>query len=112
MSDDDRREWLKNAGVLQVQLQGVSTPLYLTAKVFKSGSVGWFLSQKAVVGEIPCQVNLCITGIKTKRETVQKGTGTNGTVPSEEPQTPQGLFTVEEVPVKPTRSVRKRPRAS
>jgi len=67
MTDADRNEWLRAVPACRVQLQGVVSPLFLAPKVFKSGSVGWYYSGKAVLGDSPCQVNLCITVIGTKR---------------------------------------------
>jgi len=66
VTDADRQEWLRAVDAVRLQLQGVQSPLYLAPKVFKTGSVGWYYSGKAVLGDSPCQVNLCITVIGTK----------------------------------------------
>lgn len=92
MTDSERTEWMRVAPAERVLLQGVQSPLYLAPKVFKSGSVGWYCSTKAVIGDSPCQVNLCITVIGTKRE------ATNGR--PQEPGDP--LEGGEEAPTEPS----------
>jgi len=67
MEESVRQEWTKCADPVQLQLEGMSTPLYLVPKVFKTGSVGWYLSQKAVLSDSPCQLSVCITVIGSKR---------------------------------------------
>lgn len=67
MTDADRGLWLQTVPALQVKLEGVVSPLYMTPKVFSTGSVGYYYSGKCVVGDSPCQANFCLTVINTKR---------------------------------------------
>lgn len=66
MTDADRKEWLRAVPTCRVQLEGVVSPLFMAPKVFRTGSVGWYYSGKVVLGDSPCQVNLCVTVIGTK----------------------------------------------
>jgi len=90
MTDADRQVWLAAAPVLQVQLQGHNVPLFLTPKVFASGSVGWYSSSKASIGDSPCQVNLCITCIGTKREPNSENHQENGKLVRKSQKAPEG----------------------
>jgi len=107
LTDSDRMEWIKSAPPQEIRLQGMQTPLYLVPKVFKSGSVGWFLSQKAVVGESPCQVNFCITVIGSKREVAAEAKEAEAP-PLESPLFPSQSRPEANGHSKPTRTTRKR----
>ena len=111
MTDAERNEWLRVAPAEQVRLEGVQTPLFLAPKVFKSGSVGWYCSQKAVLGDSPCQVNLCITVIGTKRATTNDSAGEPTPVAGESeeaPGDPQSSPNAKATPL----AKKERPRAS
>lgn len=68
MTDEDRKLWGKGEEPVELRLAGLKTPLFLAPKVFSTGSVGWYLSQKVVFNDSPCQLNLCLTVVGTKRE--------------------------------------------
>lgn len=41
---------------------------FVRAKVFKSGSVGWYASEKMELGGERCQVSICVTVIGSKKK--------------------------------------------
>lgn len=68
MNEEDRKLWGKGEEPVELRLAGLKTPLFLAPKVFSTGSVGWYLSQKVTFNDSPCQLNLCLTVVGTKRE--------------------------------------------
>jgi len=92
MTDDDRALWLKNNSPLEIRLQGVQTPLYMVAKVFSTGSLGWYLSQKAVISDTPVQLSLCVTIIGTKRQTGEQESPNSAARRAAGWETPQGIY--------------------
>lgn len=73
MTEEERKLWGKGEEPVELRLAGLKTPLFLAPKVFSTGSVGWYLSQKVVFQDSPCQLNLCLTVVGTKRESSVNG---------------------------------------
>jgi hypothetical protein len=111
MTDDDRNTWCKTDEPLELRLSGLSTPLFLRRKKFKTGSIGWYLSQKAVLSDTPVQLSLCITVIGSKPDPVEPGVNKSseypgGLIPA------QDLREVEEWAGDPPANGRKRQKRS
>jgi len=68
MEESARQAWTRENKKLRLDMEGVDIPLFITPKLFKSGSVGWYLSEKVTMSDTRFQVSVSVTMIKSKRE--------------------------------------------
>jgi hypothetical protein len=94
---------------LKLQVEGLDRPLYMRPKVFKSGAVGWHLSEKVTLSDSLVQASLCLVLVGTKLEKAVENLYERAFADPEAPETPQGLFEVKKDP-EANAKARKRPK--
>lgn len=109
MDDLARQQWCSMNKPLKLQVEGLDRPLYMRPKVFKSGAVGWHLSEKVTLSDSQVQASLCLVLVGTKLEQAVEKLYERAFSDEEAPATPQALFEAEKAP-EANGKARKRPK--